>query len=276
MKNLVLSVLAATFLLSCQQGAPNFNGREGDNLAFSGRVWQIKNYENTLVGPGNNYFTNHPNDVFVDNDGYLHLTVTERNGKWRSTEVISTDSMSYGTYTWTIQGDPVNIDQNIVLGLFTWDDSTFFEEANSEVDIEFSKWGEDTVKRTLQYGVQPISFDCGYFDDRVDKPEVPTETYIGVSTHSFTWTDTLISWVSYTGDTYGQGDTIATWDFDLNNSPKQKCENGAISKPIVIPAPGKNTNARMNLWLVAGANVGPVIPLRHEIIIRKFEYTPLQ
>jgi hypothetical protein len=29
------------------------------------------------------------------------------------------------------------------------------------------------------------------------------------------------------------------------------------------------------MWLVAGADVGPVIPIRHEIIIRNFQFIPL-
>jgi hypothetical protein len=276
MKKAVLFVMAAIFLLSCQQGEPSFDNREGDVLAFSGRLWDIKIYKDQKWGPGNNYFTNHPNDIWIDDDGHLHLTVTERVGQWRCTEVICQDTMGYGTYIWTIQGDPVDIDPNIIIGLFTWDDSTFQTDANSEVDIEFSKWGDLEQDTTLQYGVQPINFGP-YFPERDYKPKVEPSTWDGVSTHAFTWTKDSITWASWQGDQYGNGEPLARWKFDKNNPPRRKNENGISSDPVIIPAPGKNTNARMNMWLVKGADVGPAfpIPYRHEIIIQKFEYIPL-
>lgn len=273
MKKLGIFVLAVSFLWSCEQGSPDFNNRNGDTLEFSNRTWTIKKYEDQTWGPGNNFFTTHPNDVFVDGDGYLHLTVTERNGRWRCTEVISQDTMGFGTYIWTIQGNPVNIDRNIVLGLFTWDNETFKTQANSEVDIEFSKWGDPDQDTTLQYGVQPIAFGP-YFPERAYKPKAEPSVWNGISTHAFTWTDTLITWASWPGDDYGVGDPIASWTFDLNNPARRKNEGGNSSDPIIIPAPGNNTNARMNLWLVNGIE-GPFVPARHEIIIRKFDYIPL-
>lgn len=270
---LIAAFFALFFIWGCQQSEPSFNAREGDVLTFSGRKWQIKKYENIVWGPGPNYFSNHPNDVFVDDDGYLHLSVTQREGKWRSTEVISMDAFGYGTYVWTIQGDPVNIDRNIVLGLFTWDDNTFKEQANSEVDIEFSKWGVAEQDTTLQFGVQPINFGP-YYPERDYKPKTTPSTWVGVSTHAFTWTDTLITWQSWPGDTYGNGAPAASWTFDLNNPARIKNEGVNSSNPIIIPAPGNATNARMNLWLVNGPG-GPFVPVRHEIIIQKFEFIPL-
>jgi hypothetical protein len=272
MKRMILFSLAGLFLLSCKQGDPEFNNRVGDELTFAGRKWDIKVYNDIVWGPGPNYFTNHPNDVFIDDDGYLHLSVTERNGKWRCTEVISQDAMGYGTYIWTLRGNPVNIDRNIVIGLFTWDDFTFQTDANSEVDIEFSKWGVEEQDTTLQYGVQPIKFGT-YYPERDYKPKAEPSLWNGVSTHAFTWTPDSITWASWQGDQYGNGEPLASWKFDLNNPPREKEENGNISDPIIIPAPGNNTNARMNMWLVNGPQ-GPFLQVRHEIIIQNFEYIP--
>lgn len=272
MRNFVLGVLATTILISCQQGEPQFNNREGDVLTFSGRQWQIKKYEDQVWGPGPNFFTTHPNDVFVDDKGHLHLTITERNGVWRCTEVISLDNFGYGTYIWTIRGNTQIIDRNVVVGLFTWDDFTFKSDANSEVDIEFSKWGDPNQDTTLQYGVQPINFGP-YYPERDYKPKADPRLWNGVSTHAFTWTADSITWASWPGDTYGNGEPAAKWTFDKNNPARVKNEGGNSSNPIVIPKPGNNTNARMNLWLVNGPD-GPFIPVRHEIVIEKFEYRP--
>jgi hypothetical protein len=265
-------IIFLLFFWSCEQPEPAFDNRDGDILQFADREWVIKHSEGPM-GPGPNYFTDHPNDVFVDQNGYLHLSISERNGVWRCTEVVSVDTMGYGTYIWTIQGNPVNIDRNVVLGLFTWDTYTFQEQANSEVDIEFSKWGVADQDTTLQYGVQPINFGT-YYPERDYKPEADPDLWIGVSTHAFTWTDTLITWESWRGDTYGNGTPDASWTFDLNNPPRSKYEGGLWSDPIIIPAPGENTNARMNLWLINGPE-GPFIPVPHEMIIQNFEYLPL-
>ena len=268
----ILAFLSVVLLWSCEQPDPEFNAREGDVLTFSDMKWRIK-HGNTLMGPGPNYFTDHPNDVFVDEHGYLHLSISEHGGIWYSTEVVSVEPMGYGTYIWTIQGDPVNIDRNVVLGLFTWDTYTFKTQANSEVDIEFSKWGVGDQDTTLQYGVQPINFGT-YYPERDYKPAVDPDQWVGVSTHAFTWTDTLITWESWLGDQYGNGEPDASWTFDLNNPARIKFEGGNQSNPIIIPAPGDSTNARMNCWLLTGPD-GPYVPVPHEIIIRSFEYIPL-
>ena len=67
---IVFGFLLFLGLMSCQQSDPEFTQREDDVITFSGRKWDIKTGFN---GPGPNFFTNHPNDVFVDDNGYLHL-----------------------------------------------------------------------------------------------------------------------------------------------------------------------------------------------------------
>lgn len=269
---LLFAILTIGFA-GCKQSDPDFNNRQGDVLTFAGQQWDIKVYKDQRWGPGNNYFTNHPNDIWIDDNGYLHLTVTERVGKWWCTEVIAQDTTGYGTYTWVIEGNTVNLDPNIVVGLFTWDNNTFQTDANSEIDIEFSKWADAEQDTTLQYGVQPINFGP-YYPERDYKPQVEPSVWKGVSTHSFTWTDTLITWRSWQG-TNTAGPPQASWSFDLNNPARVKNENGNSSDPVVIPAPGNTTTPRMNLWLVQGADVGPIFPVRTEIIIRDFTYQPL-
>lgn len=281
LKILILGFIIA--LSSCEQSEFFQSTRQGDILQFAGRTWEIK-HSPDIMPPGNNYFSNHPNDVWVDDNGYLHLSIEQREKTvegginevfWHCTEVVSTDTVGYGTYVWTVEGDLKNLDPEVVLGLFTWDNNTFQEEANSEVDIEFAKWGEVDLDTTLQYGVQPISFGP-YNEERVDRPAINPDNWIGVSTHAFTWTDTLITWESYLGD-YDQfrvGPPVASWSFDDANPPKIKYEGLNVSDPVVIPAPGNTTNARMNLWLNSGT-AGPYLPLRQEIVIRDFQYIPL-
>jgi len=260
------------FGVACEQSAPPDFGRTGDVVKFSGLDWDVKIFE-TLVGPGPNYFSGFEEDVFVDNNGYLHMRIAEHDGKWYSSEIVSQDTMGYGTYTFTVEGDFVNMPNNVVVGLFTWDNNTFYEEANSEIDIEFSKWGENK-ENTLQYAAQPVAFSGDYFAERVyNSPEINPN--IGVSTHTFTWTDTLVTWHSYAGDAVLEAFEYSQWTFDTTNPPRVKVEGGQSSQPIVIPGPGSTTNTRINFWLLPWINEGPTGGEAQEYIVRSFTYDPI-
>ncbi len=247
--------------------------RDGDKLKFSGYDWTIKIHEDQKVGPGPNYFSGHEDDVFFDANGHLHMKIAKHDGKWFSTEIISDKVVGYGTYIFTIEGDMLNIPENIVLGLFTWDNNTFFTDANSEVDIEFSRWGDVNTNETLKYSVQPLNFGP-YYPERTMDIEL-TEDDLGISTHSFIWTDTLISWKSWEGSEYGSGRLIGEWTFDLNNPARVKNEGGNSSQAVIIPRPGATTNARINFWIAPWIAPAPTDTIDHEVIIRKFKYIPL-
>lgn len=266
-------VIALLFLNNCTIEEPEFGSRQGDSLFFSGHWWNIKKYEEIQWGPGPNYFSANPNHVWVDDKDRLHLTISNSDGKWFATEVISTDTMGYGTYRFTILGDFVNMPENITLGLFTWDDNTFSEAGNSEVDIEMSKWGVDSTEQTLNYAVQPVAFGGDYFSERNHNPEVADVSVLnGLSTHEFTWLPNKISWKSYSGDKPDEAKVIASWFFDDTNQARVKNENGNSSEPIIIPIPGETTNTRINYWLQTFISRAPIDGKQHEVMITNFEY----
>jgi hypothetical protein len=274
MKQRFLTILLfAMICASCKQSAPeDVLGRIGDEITFANRKWDVK-YSNIPVGPGPNYFSRLYDDVWVDANGYLHLTIDKHDNNWYSSEVIGQDDVGYGTYTFTIQADPLAFADNVVLGLFTWDDSTFYTDANSEVDIEFSKWGDSTATDVTTYSVQPVSFGS-FFPERTHENAVASSLLTGVTTHQFNWTDTLITWKSYAG-AKASGPEIASWSFNLNHPPRVKAEGGQVSQPIVIPAPGEHTHARMNFWTLPFNVIGPRNGLKHEVVIRDFSYVPM-
>jgi hypothetical protein len=246
--------------------------RQGDIVNFAGRQWDIKSNE-YAVGPGPNYFSKRYSDVWVDENGYLHLSISFHDGKWYSTEVISQDNLGYGKYAWTIQGDPHLFANNVVLGLFTWDNNTFYSQANSEVDIEFSYWGADEPS-PLTYSVQPVFFGT-FYPERTHHVDMNRDLLAGVSTHVFEWTDSLITWYSYPGEYRPEATSFADWSFDLNKPARIKYEGGQQSQPIVIPAPGTTTNARMNFWTLPHIAQGPSDGLKHEVVIRNFVHIPM-
>lgn len=252
---------------------PNQQPLDSGDIFFSGYGWN-KKASSFPVGPGPNFFSGSDKNVWLDANGYLHLKITKENGQWRAAELISTANMGYGTYIFTVASNLTTFDKKVVLGLFTWDDNTFYEQANSEVDIEFSRWDNGTDTLLTTFGVQPIIFDNPEpYNERKSKPLMQVSTLKGVTTHAFTWKSDEIRWVSYVGDTYPGTQEIGNWRFDLTNQPRTKIEGGKVSNPIVIPAPGQTTNARMNLWLLGGQ--APTNGQEIEVVMKSFKYIPM-
>ena len=266
--------LSMVFSAGCEQSNPeDVLARNGDVVNFAGRKWNIKS-STTQVGPGPNYFSKRYSDVWVDDKGYLHMSIAKHDGIWYSSEVISQDNLGYGKYSFTIQGNPMQFAKNVVLGLFTWDDSTFVSDGNSEVDIEFSRWGSANNVNPTTFSVQPLSNGIN-FPERTYSASIDSSEIIGVSTHEFIWTDTLITWRSYRGNRDSGQPDFANWSFNLNHPPRVKSEGGQNSLPIVIPAPGLRTNARINFWTLSFDANGPSNGLEHEVVIRDFFYEPM-
>ena len=245
------------------------------DLQFSGISWRVKTSGVNKQGPGPNYFSDSVKNVFVDNQGNLHLKITKDGNRWSCAEVISIPSYGYGTYVFSVQSNVADIDKNVVVGFFTWDSAAFFTQANSEVDVEFAKWGASNDSLTLTYSVQPVWFSnpVPYYE-RSNRPVIPVSKLKSPSVHAFKWTDTLITWKSYEGTTYPGANLISSWYFDDTNIPRVKIEGGNQSQPIVIPAPGGDVHARINLWLLNG--LGPSNNQEVELIVKEFKFIPLQ
>jgi hypothetical protein len=274
-----LNCLPLLFLIwGCKQSPPpevdpNEQAyRNGNLIHFSGRDWVVKTYENNMWGPGPNYFSGNEDDITIDSRGYLHLKIVNRNNKWMSTEVIGKDKLGYGRYRFTVEGNMDQLPANVVLGLFTWDDKSFLEAANSEVDVELGKWGNANDQNVLQFGVQPINFGT-LFPERMNRPKYNTGLLNGVSTHEFNWTPDSIVWRSYTGEFADPNQQFAYWKFDKFNPARPKTENGLTSNAVVIPKPGNETNARINFWINTWISPGPLSGKTEEVVIRRFTYT---
>ncbi len=263
-------------LYSCRQSdPPAFEIKEQDkgDISFSGYEWYIKS-TTQAVGPGPNIFSGSEENIWVDSLGYLHLKITKNGNEWHCSEVISTAEMKYGTYVWTVAGDLTTFNEKAVLGLFSWNSHSFQTQANSEVDIEFSRWGEINDSTLLTYSNQPVWFSItGPYQERSIKPSMEVSTLKESTTHAFVWTSSNISWYSYKGDQYPGVELIASWEFDNGNPPRRKYEGTGVSDEIIIPAPEDSTNARMNLWLLNGEP--PADESETEVVIKSFEYIPL-
>lgn len=218
-------------------------------LTFAERNWSVKHAAH--VGPGWNYFSARPEIVWVDDDG-LHLKVAQRDGLWLCSEVVCNDSLGYGSYVYTVQDCVDLLDQNIVLGLFTWD--TYADPnlpgQDREIDFEFGKWG-DPNNDNAQYVIQPWDAPGNMHRFDIDCSG-PTE----MTTHVMTWRSDAIHFTSYYGD------------FSLAPPAENVIESWSYSGSD-IPPPGGET-VRMNLWL-ADPN-GPANGQDAEAVISDFRH----
>ena len=212
-------------------------------ISFSGLEWTVKKSD-APVGPpdAGNYFSDSPQDVWVDSEGRLHIRISSRNGRWYCSEVVCTRSFGYGTYRFTLDSDPAALDQNAVLGLFTWDDAADY--AHREIDIEFSRWGSAGDPNS-QYVLQP-------WDQPDHRHRFNLAAVSGSSAHSFTWAQNSIVFESTQGSM-----RLASWTYSGSG----------------IPTPGSE-NPRINLWLVGGSIAPPAGGRSIEVIVRAFEHTP--
>jgi hypothetical protein len=216
------------------------------HLTFSGLDWSVK-ASSGPVGPGPNRFSDSKRNVWVDNQGRLHLAIAPQGNGWTCAEVISSQSFGYGTYRFVLDSPTAGFDPNVVLGLFTWDDDP--AENHREIDVELTR-GPQPDGFNAQFVVQPF-FVAG----NLQRFSVPAGA--APVTHQFDWWPGAVLFRSVRGTDPNPGspaDLINAWDF-----------YGAV------PAPG-GEKAHLNLWLWNGAP--PTNHRRVEVIIRRFEFVP--
>jgi hypothetical protein len=217
-------------------------------LLFSGYEWGVRESDEAVY-PGPNYFSDSTENVWVDNEGQLHLRATERDGIWYCAEVNLNSHLGYGTYVFQVEGAIGALDRNVVLGMFNYDSDTSIEH-HGEFDIEFSMWGR-TVSPNAEYVVQPWTRD-----GNLHQWEMPRD--VGLSTHSYNWERDSISFTSGRGQqVYPPFDSVlGQWTYTD--------ETG-------IPEPGRE-RVTLNLWLFEAEP--PSDSSEAEVVFNSFEHFP--
>ena len=221
------------------------------------RAWLVKESDGNPAGPGPNFFSNSPQNVYIDENGWLHLRIERRQNKWYTAEVIditvdrALSSPGFGTYLFQVHGDMDLLDPNVVVGLFTWD--SFAPEHNyRELDLEFARWGNAANTTNSQYVVQPWDTPGNLFRFRLP----PLET---ITTHTFEWQVDIVDFRSWSGSALvspPENELLALFSYGGGD----------------IPPPGRETtNARMNLWLFGGS--APRNGQAAEIIVSDFDHS---
>ena len=220
-------------------------------ISFGDLDWICKTFT-AQAGPGNNYFSDALNMVFVDNNDDLHLNIIDDGDFWHCSEIVCEEKLGYGTYIFTLADGFPDFPLEAVLGLFSWDEAITFnpniDNIYHEIDVELSYWGDSNTP-FAQYVVQPwYENDNRYQFDYYPEGEVSC---------AFNWSEDQLNFVTWSGDAGDyppdEADIIEAWEYSGNDIP-----------------PAGNARARLNLWLLPDADIGENL----EVVISDFVFYP--
>ena len=218
-------------------------------INFAGYNWTVKD---VYMGPGPNYFSDSEEEVWVDENGYLHLEINYRDGVWNASEVVCNASIGNGKYIFVVDGRMDLLNEMVVLGMFTWDDLTRDGDWR-EIDIEYSRWGQ-VDNEPGQYVIQPPSTTGNKY-----RFDIVYNMGTNVTTNMFEWnSDGTVDFQTYFGDYTPDPNVenmVASFNYTGNDAPEPGWEQ-----------------PRINLWLFGGNP--PSDSEDVEVVIKDFKLFP--
>ncbi|GAQ81055.1 Concanavalin A-like lectin/glucanase [Klebsormidium nitens] len=214
-----------------------FTSGSSIQIEWAGRTWNVRDTKGTLSGPGPNYFSDSPEHVTVDSRGNLRLQVTNTSGKWVCGELSLPRSLGYGTYEWTVTSDAGYLENNVILGLFTYAMNP--EQNHREIDIEFGRFGLSPAR-------DPTNAQFRWYAPPVSASSPPLVV-------SFTWTPGRIDWEARQAELLLSSKTYAAGD---------------------VPTPGPELTV-INLWVYKSRGItGPINGKGATVYLSDFIFTP--
>ena len=179
-------------------------------LQFAGYEWAIKAGDS--LGPGPNYFSSNNDNVWVDNQGRLHLKITQQDGKWYCAEVYLMQSLGYGTYNFQVSSRVDLLDKNVVGSPFIYRDHSL------ETDVEFSRWSIEDGPNA-QFVVQP------YYNPG-NREQFSMSLSNDASTHIIKWKPEAVFFKSAQGHYLNPpaGQVIHQWEYTGGDVPSESDE----------------------------------------------------
>jgi hypothetical protein len=214
-------------------GASSLQAEDTSTLNFAGYPWTVKS-STTPIGPGPNIYD--ATGPFVDSSGGLHLQIIQTSAGWESSEVILNPTLGYGTYRWTVDGPLSTLDPNVVLALFTYDESET-PPANGEIDFEASRFADAGDPTNAQYVVQPYTTPNN--DQRI------TLSNSGVTTVTMRWVPGSVTF---------SADSLTPWTNSSSSVPTSSTEQ-----------------VHMSLWLFRGVPPSNGLPV--SVDVTGFQFT---
>lgn len=206
-------------------------------IKWSGLTWNVRS---GIGGPGPNNWNANPENIWVDDQGNLHLKIIKIENIWYCSEITLQQSLGYGEYTFEVSTNVENLDKNIIFGLYT------YETDSKEIDIEFSRWG-NAANNVGWYTVQPPPYNS------FNQKAFPLNLSGDYSTHQFKWNSSQIYFRSDHG--HGLDNIINQWTYKGVNNP-----------------PAGKEKLHLNLWLFNGNT--PSNLQEAEVVIKSFKYSP--
>lgn len=215
-------------------------------IEFSGFNWLVKQ-SHTKVGPGPNLFSDEGISL-LENE--LKLEVIQRDGNIYCSEIFLDKTLGYGKYIFQISSRIDLLKDDLVLGLFTWDNN--HKQNHCEIDIEFSKWG-NKKNMNSQFVVQPFTHKGNIcrFDTKLNGD---------YTTHVIEWMPGAINFYSihgHVGLTRNNNNIIQSWSYS--------------GKDVPIPA---NEQVHINLWKTPGKTSQNKVGKISYAIINSFIFEP--
>ena len=191
----------------------------GRTLQFSDRTWRVKGPG--WYGPGNNYFSDSQQIIWVDAQQRLHLSLKQIAGSWQSSEVTLNDALGYGDYIFTTIGPLQTLDVNVVLGIFLWQYGPYGTQPGSwwnpynEIDVEYSRWGNPAAE-IGQFVAQPWD----WAGNMHRYPAVFGASQL--SSHAFRWLPDKVEFRSWYGGPADEtpANIIASWTYTGPHIPR--------------------------------------------------------
>jgi hypothetical protein len=243
MKKSLYSAVIAVVLI-----AVSLTTAHAKTLTFGGHVWTVKS--GTKLAPGPNDWD--ANNVWVDDQGALHLKITHRGGRWQCAQIVSKDRLGFGRYQFWVVGRIDKFDPNVVLGMFSYPPRDVGPDRTNEIDIEIAKWGR-AAAMLGNYTVWPVDQTLGSSHSRF-----PINLSGSYTTQRFIWSSASIEFQSLGGNRDDNANQFAHWLF----APPDPA-NRISHQPMPF---------EINLWLFKGQP--PTDGQEVEVILRGFTFSP--
>ncbi len=242
-------------------------------IEFADQFWHVESYMDEKVNPGPNYFSDDEDLVWVDNHGFLNLTIKQNSaGEWLCSSIKSIEAASYGTHRFKIIGNLETLDKNLVLGLFMYRIDQDNPNLRAEVDIELSTWSFPThIENELIHPTANAHYTLWkpWTDFCEPQPyavepfmvKMPRGTH---TTHEIYWDSRSLSFLSYHGHAPTNPNKKIIHSLDL---PYDRSDSW------VIPHENEKMHIMINFWICSGNDAPSDENKEHHFKV-KYEFEP--
>jgi len=219
---------------------------QSTKIDWQGYTWYVKSTPSE--GPGPCRWS--PKQVWVDEQGFLHMRISKVDGQWCCAEIWTTKPLGFGSYQCQVEGPIDVLDPNIVFSMFSYAGP----DGIKETDIEFARWGNPKAHNG-NWTVYP--------DDKSEK--------IGQHTFDFKLSGT------YTTSRFIWSSKLMQYELLGGHQPLGS-ETNLMESWIYVPANSKHAITQnpvplhFNLWLFRGRPPTDGKPV--EIIVHSFKWQP--